>query len=266
MVFKLAYQADEDQGLKYSNKCNLNNRSENMKYLNFASQISNNERPERLISLIDVSPSMDEKDWKPSRKTGAVKANIELVKAKAKYHPQDVVGIVGFGGGAKILHNPVKLERCVASICNSLKRPPRISSTNFIAALEMADFLLFGKHPTNKRGNLLLRLLFGLFYDFSSRTPVREPVDDGVTRRIVMLTDGDHNAGGDPVGYARSLKKAGVVIDCIGIGGTPSDVNEKMLKAIASRNPDGSIRYCFIGDQQSLIKKYNALAGHIKPV
>ena len=86
-----------------------------MEYLNFALQISNNERPERLISLVDVSPSMDEEDWKPSRKAGAIQANIELVKVKAKYHPHDVVGIVGFGSEAKVLHSPVKLNGCVAS-------------------------------------------------------------------------------------------------------------------------------------------------------
>ena len=44
------------------------------------------------------------------------------------------------------------------------------------------------------------------------------------------------------------------------------DVDEAILKKIASRNTDGSIRYCFIGDQQTLIKKYETLAKHIRPV
>jgi hypothetical protein len=55
-----------------------------------------------------------------------------------------------------------------------------------------------------------------------------------------------------------------VIIDCIGIGGSPKDVDEKLLKEIASRNHDGSIRYCFIGDQQQLLRKYENLAHHIK--
>ena len=81
-----------------------------------------------------------------------------------------------------------------------------------------------------------------------------------------MLTDGEHNGSESPQPVADRLKNAGVVIDCIGIGGTPADVDEQMLKTIASHNPDGTIRYCFIGDQQALIRKYETLARHIRPV
>ena len=83
-------------------------------------------------------------------------------------------------------------------------------------------------------------------------------------RRIIMLTDGEHNQGGSPVEIASRLKNAGVVIDCIGIGGSPEDVDEELLKQIASRNPDGSVRYCFIGDQSQLLRKYQTLAHHIR--
>ena len=79
-----------------------------------------------------------------------------------------------------------------------------------------------------------------------------------------MLTDGEYNQGGSPIPVASRLKKAGVIIDCIGIGGSPGDVDEELLKEIASCNPDGSIRYCFIGDQQELLRKYETLAHHIK--
>ena len=79
-----------------------------------------------------------------------------------------------------------------------------------------------------------------------------------------MLTDGEHLGDENPVTIAARLKKAGVIIDCIGIGGSPKDVDEKLLKQIASRNSDGSVRYCFIGDQQELIRKYQSLAQHIR--
>ena len=81
-----------------------------------------------------------------------------------------------------------------------------------------------------------------------------------------MLTDGEHNGLSNPEKVADRLKNAGVIIDCIGIGGTPNDVDEKLLKKIASRDRNGSIRYCFIGDQQALIRKYETLARHIRPV
>jgi hypothetical protein len=85
-------------------------------------------------------------------------------------------------------------------------------------------------------------------------------------RRIIMLSDGEHNCGGSPKSVASRLKNAGVIIDCIGIGGSPEDVDEELLKEIASNNPDGSVRYCFIGDQTQLLRKYKTLASHIRPV
>ena len=53
-------------------------------------------------------------------------------------------------------------------------------------------------------------------------------------------------------------------IDCVGIGGDPSAVNEVDLRTIASRHADGvTPRYAFIGDKGGLIKKFEELAGRI---
>lgn len=52
-----------------------------------------------------------------------------------------------------------------------------------------------------------------------------------VVRRIILLTDGQ---GGYPLQTAESLKQRGVVIDAIGVGDQPSDVDEKLLRAVAS--------------------------------
>ena len=82
--------------------------------------------------------------------------------------------------------------------------------------------------------------------------------------RIVLLTDGYHNTGRDPLPIAKELKGAGVCIDCIGIGGEPSDVDEDLLKAIASTHADGvTPRYAFIGDKADLIQRFEELAGRI---
>ena len=75
-----------------------------MKYLNSANPVSGNGKPQFLMTLIDLSPSMGVRDWKPSRREGAIKANIELIELKAKYHPHDMVGVIGFGSHAKLLH------------------------------------------------------------------------------------------------------------------------------------------------------------------
>ena len=95
-----------------------------MKYLNFANPLSGNGKPESLMTLIDLSPSMDEEDWKPSRREGAIKANIELIELKAKYHPQDTVGVIGFGSHAKLLHRSVKIGDNSKSVRDSLKKTP----------------------------------------------------------------------------------------------------------------------------------------------
>ena len=50
---------------------------------------------------------------------------------------------------------------------------------------------------------------------------------------------------------------------CVGIGGKPTDVNEKLLKSIASKYPDSSPRYRWIGDKKGLVQHFHQLAGRI---
>ena len=235
-----------------------------MRYLNSANRISGTEQPERVMSLIDLSPSMDEKDWKPSRKAGAIKANIELIKNKAQQYPQDIVGIIGFGSSAKLLHRPVQLQGNCENLCNSLRNLPHPYGTDFTAALRLAKEHLFAESVTASCSPNLLQSLKNLFYE--PQPDKRTSTKDGQTCKIIMLTDGEHNGRDNPIQLAEELKTAGVIIDCIGVGGTPADVDETILKQIASQNPDGTIRYCFIGDQETLIKQYKTLADHLRVV
>lgn len=241
---------------------------ETMKYLDFANHVKSNRVPEILMTLIDLSPSMDADDWKPTRKAGAVMANIELIKAKAKYNPQDKLGIVGFSGHASLLHDPVCLRGGVKDLLKALKNPVGGNSTNFTAALELAEKRLFGR-KRKSANNFFSKMLSEILYE-ADDTSVRPTGPDGnsthTLKRIILLTDGEHNTGPCPLKVASRLKSAGVVIDCVGIGGGPHDVDEKLLKRIASRNPNGSIRYCFIGDKQMLLKKYESMARHVRPV
>lgn len=238
-----------------------------MKYLNFANPVSGNGKPEFLMTLIDLSPSMDDDDWKPTRKAGAIAANTELIKAKVKCHPQDKLGIIGFSRHARLLHDPVCLRNGTESLLRVLENPSGGYSTNFTDALELAESCLFDvkRKPANK---FFSKMLTGLIYE-ADQDPVvpTNPFGNGAgeLKRIILLTDGEHNGSESPQPVADRLKNAGVVIDCIGIGGTPTDVDEQLLNTIASRNSDGTIRYCFIGDQQALIRKYETLARHIRP-
>jgi Mg-chelatase subunit ChlD len=115
------------------------------KYLNFAYRSIKEALIEFLVILIDLSNSMLSDDWPPSRKAAATKANIELIKIKAQQHPDDIVGIIGFGTDAKVLHPPVCLREGTGSLCQALKSLPDMNWTNFTAALELAEACLFGK-------------------------------------------------------------------------------------------------------------------------
>ncbi|MHC4538690.1 MAG: vWA domain-containing protein [Planctomycetota bacterium] len=242
-----------------------------MKYLSFANRIVRDVLFEILIVIIDLSGSMNTKDWKPSRKAGAVKANRELIKVKFERYPQDRIGIIGFGSYARVLHDPIEVSRGAESLQKALADLPTMGGTDFGEALDLAESCLFEESrpaawsPSYKKATgFLSRLLYDPPVRRSDAIAERSAENQGL-KRIIMLSDGDYNEGGSPLKKARRLRDAGVVIDCVGIA-SREDVKDETLKQIASRNPDGSIRYCFIGDQQDLIRKYETLAHHIRPV
>lgn len=239
-----------------------------MKYLNFANHIVKDVVLEILILVLDLSPSMDDNDWPPSRKAAAIKANLELIETKAKHHPKDMVGIIGFSQRAKLLHSPICLRNGLTSLRSVLKNSAGGFGTNFTPALKLAEKCLFRQQAPSSN-SLISKMIKELLYDNRERNKTLIPQENGsnrTIRRIILLSDGEHNGGGCPIKIASQLKNAGVIIDCIGIGGSPASVDEKLLKQIASRDADGTVRYCFIGDQHKLLKKYHNLARHIRPV
>ena len=74
------------------------------------------------------------------------------------------------------------------------------------------------------------------------------------------LSDGQ---GGDPISIADYLKNQGAIIQVIGIAGSPSEVNESILKATATTDETGFNHYWFIEDSQSLIQLYEKLSTSI---
>jgi hypothetical protein len=238
------------------------------KFLHFADADSGAGQPEFLIGLVDLSNSMVIDDLKPSRKVVALAANGQLIKVKAERHPKDIVAIIGFGGEARLLHRRVVVGSNRDSLLQSLSDPDYMDWTNFHAALMLAQSVLFGYG-----GRTVWKATAGLAGFISNLITGGQPTApeayeamaaEGCLRRIVMLSDGEQTQGPSPLPIAEGLKEMGVTIDCIGIGGRPENVDEAALKAIASTNPDGSPRYCFIKDRESLIRKYETLAGHIR--
>jgi len=235
-----------------------------MKYLNVAKHVQSNEQLETLLTLIDLSGSMYADDIKPNRKEAAIKANQEIVRVKTQHHPNDKIGVIGFEENAKFLLKPTH-PSAIGDLAKKINDTGLTGGTDFTSPLKLAYSCFFGRAITTMK-NPLAKMLSSFFFEPGIDKCFSIKTTDGSTRRIILLTDGEHLGYENPIHIATRLKRAGVVIDCIGIGGSPRDVGEKLLKQIASRNPDGSIRYCFIGNQRKLLRKYQTLAHHIRAI
>jgi len=80
--------------------------------------------------------------------------------------------------------------------------------------------------------------------------------------QVVLLTDGHHNIGCDPRPVAKRLK-ARATIATVGIGDDPQEVQEHLLKQLASRGDDGAPLYRWIDDRGRLIAHFSSLAGRL---
>ena len=231
-----------------------------MKYLDCAQRRSSG--AETMLTLVDLSPSMEATDYEPTRLGGAIEANCRLIEIKAKEFPDDRIGVIGFAGEAVCLHEPQRAGPGRGALCRALRRSWDIrGGTDFTAALGMASDYLQRRTAPPRRG-WLGRLLGGAFVESLDIRSL--PDNDTSQKRLVMLSDGEDNGAGDPIPVADRLKEAGVIIECIGIAGSPADVDEKRLKRIASKDRNGKPRYFFIGDTASLIRKYESMANQIR--
>ncbi len=184
-----------------------------------------NQREETFL-LIDISGSMcGELEPGVTKREGAGRAAINLALNKFQIDPDDRIGIMVFDDSYRIL-----LEPC----------PIRANKPAMIRILQSLS---------EGGGTNLDRPLVGV-RDYWDRDR-----DDAV-RRIVLLTDGH---GGNPLRTANELKAGGVVIDVVGIGPNPREVNEKLLKRLASIVED-ELRYRFIKDHRTLVQHYTQLA------
>jgi Mg-chelatase subunit ChlD len=78
---------------------------------------------------------------------------------------------------------------------------------------------------------------------------------------ILLLSDGYNNVGGDPTIVANQLKGDDVLIRCVGIGGSPCQVDEATLKSIASKDGFGQPLYRFIEDRDGLVQHFRDVGG-----
>lgn len=219
--------------------------------------------PEDVVFVMDISPSMDETDFNPSRLGGAIKAAKRLLDIKKKTHAEDRVGIVGFCAREKVIHQLVEVRGNLTSLKRSISSVETDDWTNIKAGLLAAKKLLKPRSLNGgSRPDFLRRLLF-------KHEPNTTPLGER-RKRILLLSDGDFNRGGDPRPVARDLHNAAVVIDVIGIAGSRESAGfrEEVLMEIASERNDGSgfRKFYFITDTAELIQRFEKLAGHLKRI
>jgi hypothetical protein len=192
---------------------------------------------------------MAARDYPPTRLDAAKISATEYVKIRGQLSPHDRVAIVSYHGHAKRHCGLEPLNGKQQSVMTAIQNIQFGDWTAIGSGLLEAERLLFPETDTVARR--LWRWLTG-----------EEPAPStGNLRRAVCLTDGNHNTGCHPNPIAQRMKQAGVLIDCIGIGGSPKQVNEDLLRQLASIDErNGEARYRFIDDAAQLFEYFRELA------
>lgn len=204
------------------------------------------------VLAIDGSWSMAERDYLPTRLAAAKNGGAQYVKRRAQLCPLDRVAVVSFSDRAIRQCGLLPLNTSQGRVIKAIDRIQPDAATAIGKGLRKAERLLLSEDDASAAG--VWRWLLG----------DEAPVSPNALKRVVCLTDGDHNKGRNPRPIAERLKQAGVLIDCIGIGGDPSCVNEALLRQLASRDDlNGGVRYRFIDDAAQLQEHFRQLATRI---
>ena len=229
-------------------------------YQRFASSHGPTNAAEDLCLVIDGSPSMKMADFHPSRLQGAIDSACALIDIKQQHYPNDRVGVVSFAHDGQV-HLPLRTVGTHADLAKqALNNVPIRYATNIAAGLECGASVLTGCKFEASSSTTLSRLCATVRDTLTLDPPNKRP------KRLLLLTDGEDNCSTRDELYACAdhLKRQGITVVTIGIGGSPADVNETDLKRISSIDPaTGDPQYCFINDTESLIVEFKRQAHHL---
>lgn len=168
-----------------------------------------------VILAIDVSGSMRAQDVQPSRIEAAKAAAISFIN---KQDPTTRIGIVAFSGNAALVQPPTTDHDAAAQAVDRLTLGPRTGIGNAILASVDAVYEVLDKAYDAPAGTPAPRNLSPR----GAATPVPPPVAPGyhVPALVVLLTDGQSNAGVLPVDAAQIAADRGVRVFTIGVGTT----------------------------------------------
>ena len=181
---------------------------------------------EQTVIVLDRSGSMAENyEQGVSKMQAAIIAAVNFIENKGRFDAEDHIAIVAFNEKAEVLQEFLPIRTYRQKMIQILQSLEPDDGTDINEGLVVAKDL----------------------FDWNQRR---------IVRRIVLLTDGH---GGDPLDTAADLKSRGVVLDIVGIGKTPSTVDEELLKKVASVI-GGQLRYRFVKDSRTLVSHYTQLA------
>lgn len=184
---------------------------------------------ELLVLAIDRSPSMDEVCAPGRTRLQAAQHGARnLVRRRAHEAPADEIALVAFHGAAEVVAPLTPTATGKAALVAAIDSLTHKDDTSLSAAVEAVLRVMDWQRPS-------------------------------VQRRLILLTDGH---GGDARRPAKEFQARGGVIETIGVGRAPSDVDEAMLKAIAS-TVDGQLRYTFFRDYQAIVTHLTQVAANV---
>jgi len=186
--------------------------------------------PNDIVFVQDISGSMRWTDCDPSRLEASKKAAEAHIRRRATLSLDDRVAIVTFNDHARVVLPLTELHR-LNEILHQLRKITAAGWTDIAEGLKAGKKIFLKDLLDNPQ---LSRL-----------------------RRILLLTDG---RGGNPLKVANQLKSEGVLIEVIGVGGDNSQVDEKLLRKVATTDPNGFTHYWFFRDTNSLVAHYEDLA------
>jgi len=165
-----------------------------------------------MVVCVDISGSMDSQCGPSSRLDVAKQAFCTAAAQTARRDPQALYGVVAFNTQAHAVAQPVVVGTNTERICTAIQSLTADGGTRLDRGLAAAG-AMFRRHP------------------------------ERTAKSVLILTDG--HSWGEVEEEALSLKRQGVQVFVTGVGDHPSDVNEPLLRSIASVI-DGQSAYAFV--------------------
>jgi len=246
-----------------------------------SAEVSLPSRVATVMLVMDVSGSMRATDVNPSRIAAATTA----AKAYVKDQPRDVrIGIVAFAATALLVQTPTTDHAALTSAIDrfELQRGTAVGSGILVA---MSTLFPQDNFPINKFnssnfggygrwGNYDFRDRYGgtALGEHSNGPPKKHvPVEPGSYKNavVILLTDGQTNAGYDPVDAARIASEYGMRVYTVGFGTAHGNIvgfggfsmraqlDEEALKKIADMT---RARYFHATTAEDLKAVYNVLS------